>query len=57
MFKESVDIIKRDQKVSTSFIQRKLKIGYNRAARIVDEMQEQGIITEADHTGKRQIVA
>ena len=57
MFAEAVEIIRRDQKVSTSYIQRKLKIGYNRAARIIEEMEEQNIISSADHTGKREIVA
>lgn len=57
MFAEAVEVVKRDQKVSTSYVQRKLKIGYNRAARIIEEMEEQGIISAADHAGKREILA
>ncbi|MEM6603112.1 MAG: DNA translocase FtsK 4TM domain-containing protein [Pseudomonadota bacterium] len=57
MFREAVEVVRRDQKASTSYVQRKLKIGYNRAARIIEEMEEQGIITPADHAGKREIVA
>ncbi len=57
MLGEAIEIIRRDQKISISYIQRKLKIGYNRAARIVEEMEEKGIITEADHTGKRELIS
>lgn len=57
MFQEAVEVVKRDQKISTSYVQRKLKIGYNRAARIIEEMEEQGIISAPDHTGKREILA
>jgi DNA segregation ATPase FtsK/SpoIIIE, S-DNA-T family len=57
MLAEAIEVIRRDQKISISYIQRKLKIGYNRAARIVEEMEEKGIITEADHTGKRELIS
>ena len=57
MFADAVEVVKRDQKVSTSYVQRKLKIGYNRAARIIEEMEDQGIISSADHAGKREILA
>jgi len=55
MYKKAVELIMQEGKVSTSFLQRKLQIGYNRAARIVDDMEEKGLISKADHTGKRQI--
>ena len=57
VFTEAVEIVRRDGKASTSYIQRKLKIGYNRAARLMEEMEEKGIISPADHTGKREILA
>ncbi len=56
MYKEAVDLIMREGKVSTSFIQRHLKIGYNRAARIVDMMEEAGMVSPANHVGKREIL-
>lgn len=56
MYKEAVDLIMREGKASTSFIQRHLKIGYNRAARIIDEMEKHGIVSAANHVGKREII-
>ena len=55
LFKDSIDIISREGKASTSLLQRKLQIGYNRAARIMDQLEEQGYISEANHVGKREI--
>ena len=55
LFKESIDIIAREGKASTSLLQRKLQIGYNRAARIMDQLEEQGYISTANHVGKREI--
>tara|TARA_B100001287_G_scaffold213573_1_gene182390 strand:+ start:1022 stop:1171 length:150 start_codon:yes stop_codon:yes gene_type:complete len=46
----------KDKRVSTSYIQRKLQIGYNRAARIIEEMEDQGIISEPNNQGKREIL-
>ena len=43
-------------KASTSFLQRKLQIGYNRAARIIDMMEEKGIVSKANHVGKREVL-
>ena len=56
VYKKAVELIMQEGRVSTSFLQRKLQIGYNRAARIVDQMEERGIVSAADHTGKRQIL-
>ncbi len=55
LFKDSIDIISREGKASTSLLQRKLQIGYNRAARIMDQLEEQGYISSANHVGKREI--
>ena len=55
LFNDCVDIIKKEGKASTSLLQRKLQIGYNRAARIMDQLEEQGYISEANHVGKREI--
>ncbi len=56
LYNKAVDIIIKQQKVSTSYIQRYLQIGYNRAARIVEKMEEDGIITEANNAGKRHVL-
>ncbi len=55
LFSDSIDIISREGKASTSLLQRKLQIGYNRAARIMDQLEEQGYISSANHVGKREI--
>jgi len=55
LFDEAVSLIKSEGKASTSFLQRKLQIGYNRAARIIDQMEDAKIISPANHTGKREI--
>ena len=51
-----MDIIKTEGKASTSFLQRKLQIGYNRAARIMEMMEKEGIVGHANHVGKREIL-
>jgi S-DNA-T family DNA segregation ATPase FtsK/SpoIIIE len=56
MFDEAVEIVARTGKASTSFVQRQLKIGYNRAARIIEQMEEQGMVSAADHVGKREVL-
>ena len=56
LFDEAVRLIKIEGKASTSYLQRKLQIGYNRAARIVDQMEEAKIISPANHAGKRDIL-
>ena len=56
LYKKAVSIVVDQQKVSTSFIQRYLQIGYNRAARIVEQMEEDGIISEPSHAGKRSVL-
>ena len=56
LYQEAVSLILREGKASTSFIQRHLKIGYNRAARIIDMMEAAGIVSPANHVGKREIL-
>ena len=56
LYKTAVEIIKSEGKASTSFLQRKLQIGYNRAARIVDMMESEGIVSKANHVGKREVL-
>ena len=56
LFSQAVAIIIKDKRVSTSYIQRKLQIGYNRAARIIEEMEEKGIVSEPNSQGKREII-
>ena len=56
LYNKAVDIIKTERKASTSFLQRKLQIGYNRAARIMETMEEEGIVGQANHVGKREIL-
>lgn len=56
LYDEAVQIVLRDQKASTSYIQRKLKIGYNRAARIIDQMEQEGLVGAANHVGKREVL-
>ena len=56
LYQSALDIIKSEGKASTSFLQRKLQIGYNRAARIMDMMENNGIVSKANHVGKREIL-
>tara|TARA_B100000787_G_scaffold90980_1_gene67255 strand:+ start:254 stop:2341 length:2088 start_codon:yes stop_codon:yes gene_type:complete len=56
LYQSALDIIKSEGKASTSFLQRKLQIGYNRAARIIDMMEEEGIVSKANHVGKRDLL-
>ena len=56
LYDTAVAIVIKDRKCSTSYIQRKLGIGYNKAARLVEQMEEQGVVTPANHVGKREIL-
>ena len=56
LYDKAVAIILRDRKVSTSYIQRQLRIGYNRAADLIDQMEAQGVISAPSHAGKREIL-
>ncbi len=56
LYQIALELVKSERKASTSFLQRKLQIGYNRAARIIDMMEEEGIISKANHVGKRDVL-
>ncbi len=57
LYDQAVALVCRERKASTSFVQRHLKIGYNRAARLVEQMESQGVIGPANHVGKREVLA
>ena len=56
LYDKAVDIVSRDRKASTSYIQRRLKIGYNRAATLIEEMEANGVISAPNHAGKREVL-
>ena len=56
LYNTALEIVKSERKASTSFLQRKLQIGYNRAARIVDQMEANGEVSQANHVGKREVL-
>ena len=56
LYNTALEIIKSEKKASTSFLQRKLQIGYNRAARIIDQMEANGEVSPANHVGKREVL-
>jgi S-DNA-T family DNA segregation ATPase FtsK/SpoIIIE len=57
LYAQAVAVVCRERKASTSFVQRHLQIGYNRAARIIERMEAEGIVTPANHVGKREVLA
>ena len=57
LYDQAVAIVTRDNRASTSYVQRRLQIGYNRAARLIEEMEEQGVISAPNHAGKREVLA
>ena len=56
LYNKAVSIVCREKKASTSFIQRHLQIGYNRAARIIERMESEGIVSPANHIGRREVL-
>ena len=56
LYNDALEIVKSERKASTSFLQRKLQIGYNRAARIIDQMETNGEVSKANHVGKREVL-
>jgi S-DNA-T family DNA segregation ATPase FtsK/SpoIIIE len=56
LYQQAVQVVTRDRKASTSYIQRRLQIGYNRAASLIERMEQEGIVGQANHAGKREIL-
>jgi S-DNA-T family DNA segregation ATPase FtsK/SpoIIIE len=56
LYDRAIDVVLRENKCSTSFIQRHLMIGYNRAARLVERMEAEGVVSKANHVGKREVL-
>jgi S-DNA-T family DNA segregation ATPase FtsK/SpoIIIE len=56
LYDQAVAIVAKDRKCSTSYIQRKLSVGYNKAAKLVEMMEDQGIVSQANHVGKREVL-
>jgi len=56
LYQQAVQVVMRDRKASTSYIQRRLQIGYNRAASLMERMEKEGIVGQANHAGKREIL-
>ena len=56
LYETALKIVKTEKKASTSFLQRKLQIGYNRAARIIEQMEDNGVVSKANHVGKREVL-
>jgi S-DNA-T family DNA segregation ATPase FtsK/SpoIIIE len=57
LYDQAVALVTRERKASTSFVQRHLQIGYNRAARIIERMEEEGVVGTANHVGRREVLA
>jgi S-DNA-T family DNA segregation ATPase FtsK/SpoIIIE len=56
LYQQAVQVVMRDRKASTSYIQRRLQIGYNRAASLMERMEKEGVVGQANHAGKREIL-
>ena len=56
LYNQAVEIVRNDKKTSISYVQRRLRIGYNRAAVLIERMEAEGVLSAADHTGKREIL-
>jgi S-DNA-T family DNA segregation ATPase FtsK/SpoIIIE len=57
LYDQAVALVTRERKASTSFVQRHLQIGYNRAARIIERLEEEGVVSAANHVGRREVLA
>jgi S-DNA-T family DNA segregation ATPase FtsK/SpoIIIE len=56
LYSQAVQVVVRDKKASTSYVQRRLKIGYNRAASLIERMEEEGVVSAPNHVGKREVL-
>jgi S-DNA-T family DNA segregation ATPase FtsK/SpoIIIE len=57
LYDRAVAVVTRDRKASTSYVQRRLQIGYNRAASLIERMEQEGVVSPANHSGKREVLA
>jgi S-DNA-T family DNA segregation ATPase FtsK/SpoIIIE len=57
LYDQAIALVCRERKASTSFVQRHLQIGYNRAARMIERMEAEGVVSAANHVGKREVLA
>jgi len=57
LYDRAVAVVTRDKKASTSYVQRRLQIGYNRAASLIERMEQEGVVSPANHAGKRDVLA
>ena len=57
LYDQAVAVVTREGKASTSFLQRHLNIGYNRAAKLIEQMEKEGVVSHANHVGKREVLA
>ena len=57
LYDQAVAVVTRDRKASTSYVQRRLQIGYNRAATLIERMEQEGVVSPANHAGKRDVLA
>ena len=56
LYDQAVAVVTRDRKASTSYVQRRLQIGYNRAASLIERMEKEGVVGAANHAGKREVL-
>ena len=56
LYRQAVNIVRTDKKASTSYVQRKLRIGYNRAANLIERMEQEGVVSPQDHSGRREVI-
>ena len=56
LYAQALDVLKSTKRASTSMLQRRLRIGYNRAARIIERMESEGVVSSANHVGKREVL-
>ena len=56
LYRQAVEVVRTDKKASISYVQRKLRIGYNRAANLIERMEREGVVTKQDHVGRREVI-
>ena len=56
LYKKAIQIVAESQKASTSYLQRQLRVGYNSAARLIERMEKDGLVSRPDHVGRREVL-